>query len=47
MVLDRNFAHVSVAGERKNRVITWNCINWKGEKMWSYSINENELRNKK
>lgn len=46
-VTERNFAIFNVTGTRKNRVLECTVYNTKGEKIWNYSINENELKYKK
>ncbi len=43
---EHNFALFNVSGKNKNRILTCTVYNVKGEALWDYSINENELKNK-
>lgn len=45
-VAERNFAIFNISGSRKNRVLECTVYNTNGEKIWNYTINENELKNK-
>lgn len=44
LVQERNFAQLEVSGPRKDRVLKVTMINADGEEKWSYSINENDLK---
>ncbi len=47
LINERNFALFNVSGETKNRILTCTIFNSNGEKLWAYTINETELKNKK
>ncbi len=44
---EHNFAIFSVSGPRKNRILKCTNYDKNGEEIWSYTISENELKNKK
>ncbi|MFA3781681.1 alkaline phosphatase [Melioribacteraceae bacterium 4301-Me] len=44
---EHNFAIFTIAGKRKNRILTCTDYDKDGKQIWSISINENELKNKK
>ncbi len=44
LVQERNFAYFEISGPRKNRTLKVTMINADGEGKWSYSINENDLK---
>ncbi len=46
LVMERNFAFFSVTGPRKNRTLNIKMFNADGDKKWTHSINENELKAK-
>lgn len=47
LINERNFALFNVSGENKNRTLTCTIFDSNGNQLWVYSINENELKNKK
>lgn len=44
---EHNFAIFNISGKSKNRVLKCTVFDVKGEALWDYSINENELKVKK
>ncbi|MBM4170693.1 MAG: alkaline phosphatase family protein [Ignavibacteria bacterium] len=47
LTTERNFAIFEFSGPRKDRTLKCTVYNVDGKELWSFSVNENELKNKK
>jgi hypothetical protein len=45
LLLENNFAKISVSGAKKDRKVTFETLDIHGKTRWTHSIHQNELKN--